>query len=283
MKKKLTLFLALLLCMALALPVFAKDPLVVDDAGLLTSLQLTALTQKAAAIREDFQFEAVIVTVQSLEGKTAEAYADDYFDYNGYGCGENHDGILLLLAMDEREYHMSTTGYGITAFTDYGMEEMDDEFVSYLSNGDYSGGFSRFLDLVRQYLEAAKAGRPIDIGYDYDDYKFTQMSAGERVVYYLKAVLRHLPIFLIIGLVISLIFVGAQKSQLKSIRAQSAANSYRDNQGLQLQVCEDLYLYSTTTRTRIETDSGSRSGGGGGSSTHTSSSGTSHGGHGGRF
>ena len=30
-----------------------------------------------------------------FDGKTAQAYADDYYDYNGYGYGENDDGILL--------------------------------------------------------------------------------------------------------------------------------------------------------------------------------------------
>ena len=35
-----------------------------------------------------------VVTVNSLEGKTAEAYADDYYDYNGYGYGENDDGLF---------------------------------------------------------------------------------------------------------------------------------------------------------------------------------------------
>jgi len=285
MKRSLTLILALLIALSMALPVFAQDPLIVDNADLLSALQEASLTQKAVSIREDYDFEAVIVTVQSLEGASVEAYADDFYDYNGYGCGENRDGILLLLAMDEREYHITTTGYGITAFTDYGMDLMADEFVSYLSSGDYSGGFSRFLELVREYLEVAKAGQPIDINYDYQDYTFNQMTASERLAYYLKVCLGHLPIFLIIGFIISLIAVGSMKGQLKSIRTQTAASSYQDNLGLQLSTNEDLFLYSTTTRTIIATESSSRGGGGGhgGSSVHTSSSGTSHGGHSGHF
>ena len=41
-------------------------------------------------------------------GKTAEAYADDYYDYNGYGYGENDDGLLLLVSMGEREWAITT-------------------------------------------------------------------------------------------------------------------------------------------------------------------------------
>jgi uncharacterized protein len=285
MKRFLTFITALVLCLALVLPVFAKDPLIVDEAGLLTSQEIASLTSKAESIRNDYDFEAVIVTVQTLGGSTVEAFADDYYDFNGYGCGPDHDGVLLLLAMDEREYHITTTGFGIKAFTDYGMDQMADRFVSYLSNGNYSGGFSTFLDLVRQYLEVAKNGRPIDVNYSYEDYQFDRMDASAKALYYLKICLRHLLPFLLIGFVVSLIFVSSQKSKLKSIHMQSAANQYRDEQGLKLQVCDNLFLYSTTTRTRIQTESSSRGSGhsGGGSSTHTSSSGTSHGGHSGRF
>lgn len=45
----------------------------------------------------------IIVTVDSLNGKTVEEYADDYYDDNGYGYGENNSGILFLVAMDDRE------------------------------------------------------------------------------------------------------------------------------------------------------------------------------------
>ena len=39
------------------------------------------------------------MTAGSLNGKTATKYADDYFDYNGYGLGNEKDGILLLISM----------------------------------------------------------------------------------------------------------------------------------------------------------------------------------------
>ena len=69
------------------------------------------------------------VTADTINGETPMAYADDYYDYNGYGAGADNDGILLLLSMEDRDWWISTTGYGIDAFTDYGIDVIGDEIV----------------------------------------------------------------------------------------------------------------------------------------------------------
>ena len=40
--------------------------------------------------------DAVIVTSNNLNGKSQQDYADDYFDYNGYGVGKEKSGLLSL-------------------------------------------------------------------------------------------------------------------------------------------------------------------------------------------
>ena len=88
------------------------------------------------------------------------AYADDYYDYNGYGAGADNDGILLLLSMEDRDWWISTTGYGIDAFTDYGIDVIGDEIVPDLSNGDYYSAFTEFIDLTDDFLAEAEKGNP---------------------------------------------------------------------------------------------------------------------------
>ena len=63
--------------------------------------------------------DVIVVTVASLDGKTAESYADDYFDFNGYGLGQDRDGILLLLSMEDRDWAISTHGFAL--FPRYGF------------------------------------------------------------------------------------------------------------------------------------------------------------------
>ena len=48
----------------------------------MTEEESSALLNKLEDISQKYENEVGIVTVNSLEGKTAEAYADDYYDYN---------------------------------------------------------------------------------------------------------------------------------------------------------------------------------------------------------
>ena len=98
--KRLTVLLVVLMMVFLPVSYAAEPDRVADMAGLLTSLEEDELRGQIADIAGEYQFDAVIVTADSLNGKTAQEYADDYFDYNGYGTGSDASGILFLIDMD---------------------------------------------------------------------------------------------------------------------------------------------------------------------------------------
>lgn len=233
----------------------------VDEADLLNSEEETALLENLDEISERQQCDVVVVTVNSLEGKTAEAYADDYFDYNGYGFGENKDGILLLISMEDRDWHMSTHGYGITAFTDAGMEYMAEQFTPFLSDGDYNSAFTKYAKLCDDFLTQAKKGDPYDNG---------NLPKGS---------VSPLWIFtdLAIGFILAFLLGSMQKAKLKSVRKQATAEDYTVSGSMVLTEKRDQMVNKTLTTRRIERDTDE------GSSTHSSSSGESHGGSGGKF
>ena len=68
------------------------------------------LARRLEYIRNTYAADTAIVTVPTLDGKSAEAYADDFYDYNGYGIGPDDSGILLLISREPRNYHMTTMG-----------------------------------------------------------------------------------------------------------------------------------------------------------------------------
>ena len=103
------------------LPDQRLKPRLTDDADLLTSSEEKQLLAKLDEISERQEMDVVVVTTDSLEGKTAEAYADDFFDYNGFGYGPMGSGVLLLVSMEDRDWAISTSGDGIEAFTDAGQ------------------------------------------------------------------------------------------------------------------------------------------------------------------
>ena len=131
MKKRLYIILFTLIFSTMCvMPVFAQnemDAYVVDDAGLLTDSEENSLNETLKEISNRQSCQVVVVTTNSLDGKSAEAYADDYYDYNGYG----KDGILLLVSMEDRDYGISTCGYATEAFTDAGINYIKNKFLFY--------------------------------------------------------------------------------------------------------------------------------------------------------
>lgn len=262
MKKVISLLIVLLLTASLTVTAFAAggNPKIVDNAGILTSSEETTLETMALALAIEYDMDVVILTEDSIWPKDITDYADDYFDYNGYGIGPNHSGVLLLLDMDEREWAISTCGDAIDALTDYGQEQIMDEVVEYLGDDEYYDGFRTYLDLLDEYFDAYESGEPIERKRDFFDIVF------------------NLIVALGIGAVAGFITITAMKSGMKTAKPQRGAQSYVKDGSFKLTKQRDMFLYTNTTRTRRQSSSS-----GGGSSTHRSSSGRSHGGSRGRF
>lgn len=237
-------------------------PRLVDDADILTDSEEKELSQQLDTISENQECDVVVVTVDSLDGKSAESYADDFYDNNGYGCGEENSGILLLVAMDDREWSMSTSGYAVTAFTDAGLAYMEDQFVSDLSDGAYLDAFSKYASLCDDFLTQAKNGEPYDTGHLPKGTVSSLWILGD----------------LLIGGVIAFVMALIKKAKLKSVKSQVAAAEYEKAGSLNLTVRTDRFINRVVTKRRIERKEGS-----GGSSTHTGSSGKTHGGRSGKF
>lgn len=265
-KRILTVLFALLLCMVVVIPTFAASdlPRLVDNADLLTDSEESTLLSKLNEISERQQADVVVVTADTLDGKTPMDYADDFYDYNGYGFGADKDGVLLLVSMEDRDWWMSTTGYGITAITDAGIEYISEKFLSDLSDGNYADAFTTYAELCDDFFTQARSGQPYDTGH-MPKQPFN--------------IARNLLIALIVGFVIALIATGVMKGKLKTVRFQSAASNYVKANSMNVTESRDMFLYTHVDRRAKPKDTDSSSG----SSTHTSSSGSTHGGGGGKF
>lgn len=238
-----------------------NPPRLVDDADLLSDSEKEELSRRLDEISIRQKCDVVVVTVPDLAGSTSTAFADDYFDYQGYGAGEGRDGILLLIAMEDRDWAMSTHGSGITAFTDSGLSYIEEQFRPLLTDGEYAQAFDEFAGLCDQFLTQAATGRAYDSG----NLPKEPFPVGRNVL-----------ISLGVGLIVAILIVGGMAGSLKSVRMQPAASGYVRKDSMNLTEQRELFLYSTMSRTAKPKESS-------GSSTHTSSSGSSHGGSSGKF
>lgn len=149
----------------------------VDRADLLTDSEESKLLLKLDEISEKNKMDIVVVTVDALEGKTSTEYADDFYDYNGYGYGSDNDGVLFLVSAEEREWALSTCGAGITVFSDKVLKQMEDKFCPQLSENDYYGAFNTYADLCDDFISGkAKDNFAKETG-------FKQVKGSEQVIY----------------------------------------------------------------------------------------------------
>lgn len=271
-QKKITAALAaLLLTLLFCIPAAAAEgtgegfadayPRLMDTADLLSDTEEEKLLKALDKVSQRQKLELAIITIDTLEGSDIVSVADELYEYCQFGYGANKDGVLLLISMEDRDWYMSTCGYGITAFTDAGIQYIGRQMKSDLSGGNYAAAFQSFIQNCDEFITQARTDRP----FDKSNLPREPMSAI------------WIPISLIAGIAIAVIAVGGMKAELKTVRFQPEAKNYIKDGSIQITRSRDLFLYRTVSRTERAKDKDS------GSSTHTSSSGTTHGGGGGKF
>ena len=208
-----------------------------DEADLLTDGEEAVMTGKLQSISSTYQAQIVVCTIASMDGADIDRYLDYLYDTMGFGYGENHDGVLLLVCMDPREYRILSNGFAGVAIDGDAIDAMGDAFVSDLSDGNYAAAFTEFADQCVYYLDGHLNGFPFNFG-------------------------KNLLISLVIGIAVGLIVAFILKGQLKSVHKQSQANVYVKQGSMNLTHQSDIYLYRTVSRTK-KSSSGSSSGSGG--------------------
>ncbi len=274
--KKIILVLICVILLIPSISVFAtNNPDVIDNAGIFNESEIARLKSEIAAakakiieMRPDKDFDIVILTVKSLEGKNDADFADDYYDYNGYA---DH-GILLLYAVEENIIYISTKGNGeYTTYYEDQMRNFSRKTGDCIRRGDYAEGCLNFIEIVESDM--------IEYYTDYDGTDFVQgddYHFPKPVKHFNDKIISHLIVGLLIGFIVALIVVSSMKAKLNSVRYNDYATPYVKLDTLNITNSAEIFMYSSVTKTLRETSSSAgRSSSGGG---HRSSSGSHHGG-----
>lgn len=83
-----------------------------DFAGILSNDTRQYIVTQSKRLEEQSKAQVVVVTVDGLSGKTIEDYATEMFRSYGIGDKTQNSGILILLALQEREIRIEV-GYGL--------------------------------------------------------------------------------------------------------------------------------------------------------------------------
>ena len=98
--------------------------------------------------------QIVIAVVPDMQGLDENKYAVELFEKWGIGNKKYDNGVLVLLAMEERRIKIEV-GYGLEgAITDSVSGRILDDSMDYLSSGDYSAGLENiFYQLANRVNE----------------------------------------------------------------------------------------------------------------------------------
>ena len=261
----------IIICLSLSYRANADLKRVVDKADLFNETEVTLLENNIKDISDKYSMDIVIVTTDDVNGKSSRDYADDFFDYEGYGLGNDYSGILLLINMDDREVYISTSGKGERYFTDDRIESILDNVYRYLSDGQYFDGAEEFLSNTEKYLNK---GIPSN--------QYTVDENG-NIVLSTEEIMKRIGIAILISLGISSVVCAVVVATYKK-PAALPEETYVDKNSITFTKRSDRFISTHTTSRKIpKNNGGSSSGSGGRSTTHTSSSGRSHGGGGKSF
>lgn len=235
-----------------------------DFADLFTDSEEERLFDKVTQYIEASNLDMAIVTVSYNNKHSSQRYSDDFYDYNTFGIGSEHSGLLFLIDMDTREIYITTTGQAIRVYTDNRYNNILDNVFSFMSDARYYDGTERFINLALSY---SKLDPSNDKGYTINE-------NGNIVKDYSGIIIAF-----IVAIVIDIIALLIMISMNKMVHKACSSREYLRKDTKRLNKVNEVFLGSHVSKVRIDTDSGSS----GGSSMHSGSSGISHGGGGHRF
>jgi uncharacterized protein len=140
-----------------------KDPnaRVHDFADLLSAQQEAQLEELSRDVERETTAQMAIVTVGSLRGMSIDAYAHELFNQWGIGQEKLNNGVLLLVAPNERRMRIEV-GYGLEPLLTDSLcgEIRDQQVIPRFKTNDFSAGIQsgaqRIASVIRSDPAAAR-------------------------------------------------------------------------------------------------------------------------------
>jgi len=168
MKFLKSLIISLLGFFLVILPVLAQDfrePVgyVNDFAEMLSADFRDSLEGDLTRFEEETSAEIAVVTVNSLEGTYVEDYAVRLFEQWGIGKKEEDNGLLLLIAKEDREFRIEV-GYGLEPIITDGRAGriLREQMAPSFKEENYDQGVGLAVEKIQEYIRSGEAPSNIE-------------------------------------------------------------------------------------------------------------------------
>jgi uncharacterized protein len=131
---------------------FKPTGYVTDRAGVLSAQTKTQLEALSTELEQKTGAQLAVVTVKSLDGNEIQPYANDLFKQLGIGKSKQDNGVMLLIAPNERKY-WTEVGYGLEPIiNDARAGDAGRLMTPYFRQGDYSSGVTAAAWQLAKYI-----------------------------------------------------------------------------------------------------------------------------------
>ena len=134
---------------------------VTDLTGTLTADQSSALEAKLAAFEQSKGSQVVVLIVPTTQPEAIEQYSVRVVDQWQLGRGKVDDGVLLLVALNDRKVRIEV-GYGLEgALPDATANRIiQQDITPAFKRGDYYNGISTGVDRIMRVIEGEPLPEP---------------------------------------------------------------------------------------------------------------------------
>jgi uncharacterized protein len=131
---------------------------VVDQAGIIPEATRADLTRKLKELEEKSSIQLAIATVPSLDGTDVESYANGLFRFWKLGEAKKNNGVLFLVAPNERKTRIEV-GYGLEGTLTDALSKviLATAVTPKFKAGDYGAGIERGVDGIIEVLSGDTA------------------------------------------------------------------------------------------------------------------------------
>jgi uncharacterized protein len=131
---------------------------VVDQAGVMSPDSKSNIETKSKTLEDKSGIQLVVATVKSLQGSDIETYANQLARFWKLGEAKKNNGVLLLVAPNERKVRIEV-GYGLEGTLTDALSSViiSSAIVPRFKNKDFSGGIERGVDGIIDVLSGDSA------------------------------------------------------------------------------------------------------------------------------
>lgn len=199
MKKRAVVFLlsAIIAATTFAVQLPRPDGFVNDYCNILSPQQNKSLEDQLSLFEKETKIEISVAVVKSLEGEEVEEYAVDLFKSWGIGKKNSDNGVLLLVAPNERKMRIEV-GYGLEQkLTDaYASRIIREQITPKFKEGRMDAG----IILGTKAIIGVVRGEKMQISNQDSDVSFFDKLVSSRTFWI---------VVVIIGILIIVVFVAA--------------------------------------------------------------------------